>query len=125
MVKALENYVAGVLESDREKIGAQFSPSVQVHSPAGNTASTGVDRISANLSKVKQAMDRFAFVRFGEASDRWHTIQFAGEVQGVPFDEIDLMHLGEDGLIDEMRVFFRPAPAAELFVKAMKAAQKS
>jgi hypothetical protein len=49
-------------------------------------------------------------------------VQFEGVVQGMPFDEIDLMHVGEDGLIDEMRVFFRPAPAAEFFFKAMTAA---
>jgi hypothetical protein len=92
-----------------------------VHSPAGNTPFTGADRVSANVSKVMQAMDRFSFVRFGEASDGWHTVQFEGEVQGMHFDEIDLMHIGEDGLVDEMRVFFRPAPAAELFFKAMTA----
>lgn len=125
MVQALKNYVAGVLESDRAKIGAQFSPSVRVYSPAGNTPYTGADRVSANVSKVMQAMDHFAFVRFGDASDSWHTVQFEGQVHGMPFDEIDPMHIGADGLIDEMRVFFRPAPVAELFFKAMTAVPKS
>jgi hypothetical protein len=54
MVKALENYVAGVLDSDREKISAQFASSIQVHTPAGNTPYTGADRVSANVSKVMQ-----------------------------------------------------------------------
>jgi hypothetical protein len=49
-----------------------------------------------------QAMDRFAIVRLGAASDGWHSVQFEGEVQGMPFDEIALMHIGEDGLIDSM-----------------------
>jgi hypothetical protein len=69
MVKALESYVAGVLEGDKGKISALFAPSVQVHSPAGITASKGAERVSANVSKVMRALDRFASVRFGEASD--------------------------------------------------------
>lgn len=55
------------------------------------------------------------------ADGRDHALMFKATVNGLQVDGCDFLHLGEDGLIDDLTVMVRPLSAAKALAEAMGA----
>jgi hypothetical protein len=82
----------------------------------------GREALGVILRAAARVLDDFQFEReigAGGASD--HALVFRARVGDRELHGCDFLHVGEDGLIDELTVMVRPLSAALAFAEAMKA----
>jgi hypothetical protein len=81
----------------------------------------GREALGVILRAADRVLDDFQFEReigAGGASD--HALVFRARVGDRELHGCDFLHVGEDGLIDELTVMVRPLSAALAFAEAMK-----
>ena len=97
------------------------SPDVVFNSPVVFRPYQGPEAIGVVLRAAARVLDDFHFEReigAGGASD--HALVFRARVGDRELHGCDFLHVGDDGLVDELTVMVRPLSAALAFAEAMK-----
>jgi hypothetical protein len=98
------------------------SPDVVFNSPVAFRPYHGREAVGVVLRAVARVLDDFHFEReIGAGGARDHALVFRARVGDRELHGCDFLHMGEDGLIDELTVMVRPLSAALAFAEAMKA----
>jgi hypothetical protein len=81
----------------------------------------GREALSVILRAADRVLDDFQFEReIGAGGARDHALVFRARVGDRELHGCDFLHVGQDGLIDELTVMVRPLSAALAFAEAMK-----
>jgi hypothetical protein len=100
-----------------------MSPDVVLNSPVAFRPYQGREAVSVVLRAVRRVFEDFHFEReigAEEASD--HALLFRARVRDRELQGCDLLHTGEDGLIDEVTVMVRPLSAVLALAEAVDVA---
>jgi hypothetical protein len=96
------------------------SPDVVLNSPVVFRPYHGREAVGVILHAVNRVVQDFRFEReIGAEGD--HALVFRARVGDRELHGCDFVHIGEDGLIDELTVMVRPLSAALALAEAMKA----
>jgi hypothetical protein len=107
---------------DPDAVLELVSPDVVFNSPVVFRPYHGPGALGVVLRAAARVLDDFHFEReigAGGASD--HALVFRARVEDRELQGCDFVHVGNDGLIDELTVMVRPLSAALAFAEAMKA----
>jgi hypothetical protein len=96
-----------------------LSPDVTFHSPMAHTPFEGRETVGKVLAAVLQTFEDFEYTdEFGNP-DGTHGLVFRARVGDKQVQGLDLIRLGDDGLIDELTVMIRPASGLMALGQAM------
>jgi hypothetical protein len=120
---AVDDFRAGALARDLDAVMATFAPDARFYSPVKFRPIDGAPAIRVLLGVILQTfqdfryvgalageVDRFAFAADEAAADA-EVLVFRARVGDAEIHGIDMFHLGESGLIDELTVMVRPQSA--------------
>ncbi|EFL37765.1 nuclear transport factor 2 family protein [Streptomyces fungicidicus] len=83
---------------------------------------TGRAITAAILRAVAEVFEDFRYVRgIGDPGGRDHALVFTARVGDRRIEGCDFLHVGDDGLIDELTVMVRPLSGAQALAAAMGA----
>lgn len=97
-----------------------LAPDVVFHSPIVFQDYVGREAVTALLTIVARVFVGFHYVREFAAPDG-HALVFRATVGGRDLEGIDILTIGEDGLIHDFTVMVRPYSAATALREAMAA----
>ncbi|PZP16963.1 MAG: nuclear transport factor 2 family protein [Brachybacterium faecium] len=108
--------IAAWVEADRRQeaavMRAQLSPAVELISPlTDHFRFTGTDAVMAVLECAFELLEDIEITALTGSGRDW-VLHGTNTLGGQNLEEIQWLHLGEDGLIDRITLFIRPAPAA-------------
>lgn len=102
------------IDGDRSEASLRplLADNVTFFSPVVFTPQPGIERTVAYLTAADSVFGTgsFDYVRTLVDGDN-AMMEFAGELDGIFFNGIDLIHWNEDGLIDDFKVMVRPLQA--------------
>jgi hypothetical protein len=99
-----------------------FSPEVVFNSPVVFRPYQGREALGVILRAIARVFEDFQYEReIGADGASDHALLFRARVGDRELQGCDFMHLGEDGLIEEMTVMVRPRSAMLALAEAMKA----
>lgn len=91
---------------------AQLSPTVELISPLTDRFRfVGPDAVMAVLVSAFELLEDIEITTLTGSGRDW-VLHGTSTLDGQNLEEIQWLHLGEDGLIDRITLFIRPAPAA-------------
>jgi hypothetical protein len=97
------------------------SPDVVLNSPVVFRPYHGREAIGVVLHAAARVFDDFRFEReIGASGASDHALVFRARLGDRELHGCDFLHVGDDGLIDELTVMVRPLSAALAFAEAMK-----
>jgi hypothetical protein len=106
---------------DTDRALALFSPQVVFNSPVVFRPYHGREALRVILLAVSRVFQDFRYEReIGAEGAEDHALLFRARVGDRELHGCDFLHIGEDGLIDEMTVMVRPRSAALALAEAMK-----
>jgi limonene-1,2-epoxide hydrolase len=117
----MQQFRDAVESQDIDALVALFSDDVVFRSPVVYRPYHGRDEVAVLLRAVSQVLEDFHYVRqigAPQASD--HALVFRARVGDREVEGCDFMHVGEDGLIDELYVMFRPLSGVLALAEAMQ-----
>ena len=101
---------------------ALLAPDVVFRSPIVHKPYHGPEAVRMLLEGVLAIFEDFRYERaIGAPDGADHALVFAARIGDRELQGCDFLHIGEDGLIDELTVMIRPLSAALAFAEAMKA----
>jgi hypothetical protein len=113
---------AAVESRDAAALEALLAEDVVFTSPVAYKPYPGKAVTAAILRAVMRVFEDFHYVReMGAPDARDHAFVFRATVDGREVHGCDLLHLDEDGLIDEFTVMVRPLSGAQALAAAMAA----
>ncbi|WP_432068765.1 nuclear transport factor 2 family protein [Streptomyces sp. C10-9-1] len=116
----MQAFRKAVEAGDHDAIAALLAEDVVFTSPVAFRPYPGKAITTAILRGVWRVFEDFRYVRVIEdAGGRDHVLVFTARVDGRTVHGCDMLHLGEDGLIDEFTVMVRPLSAAQALSAAM------
>jgi len=99
-----------------------ISPDVVFNSPVAFRPYHGREAVGVILRAVSRVLQDFQFEReIGAERSSDQALVFRARVGDRELQGCDFLHIGEDGLIEELTVMIRPLSAALAFAEAMKA----
>lgn len=99
-----------------------FSPEVVFSSPVVFRPYQGRETLGVILHAVNRVFEDFRYEReIGAEGAEDHALVFRARVGDRELQGCDFLHIGEDGLIDEMTVMVRPRSAMLALADAMAA----
>lgn len=105
---------------DLEALEAALAPGVVFRSPAVYKPYEGRPATMVVLRAVMRVFDDFRYVRETASADgRDHVLVFEATVKGKQLEGVDVLHLDDDGLVDDLRVLVRPLSGLNGLVEAM------
>jgi hypothetical protein len=105
---------------DVAALEATLAPGVEFRSPAVYKPYAGRDATVVILRAVMRVFEDFRYVRETASADgRDHVLVFEATVKGKQLEGVDVLHLDEDGLVDDLRVLVRPLSGLNGLVEAM------
>jgi len=105
---------------DVEALGATLAEGVVFRSPAVYKPYEGRAATMVILRAVMRVFEDFRYVRETASADgRDHVLVFEATVKGKELEGVDVLHLGDDGLVDDLRVLVRPLSGLNGLVEAM------
>ena len=111
--KALETKDAAAVE-------ALLAEDVVFRSPALFKPYAGRAATMVFLRAAMETFEDFRYVRtFTEDDGRGHVLMFTATVAGRELEGVDVVSLGEDGLVSEFRVLIRPMSGLLALAEAM------
>ena len=97
------------------------SPDVVFNSPVVFRPYRGREALGVILRAVTRVLEDFRYEReIGAEGASDHALVFRARVGDRELQGCDLLHIGEDGLIDELTVMVRPQSAALALAEAMQ-----
>lgn len=107
---------------DPDAAEALLAPDVVFTSPVVFKSYTGKPITAAILRAVFGVFEDFRYVReINDENGRDHALVFTARVGDREINGCDLIHVDDDGLIDELTVMVRPLSAAQALAAAMGA----
>jgi len=105
---------------DVEALEATLAEGVVFRSPAVYKPYEGRAATMVILRAVMRVFEDFRYVRETASADgRDHVLVFEATVKGKELEGVDVLHLGDDGLVDDLRVLVRPLSGLNGLVEAM------
>jgi len=95
-----------------------FSPGIVFHSPVTFHPFIGRETVTALLEIVADTFEDFRYTDEIETGDV-HGLIFRASIDGRELEGIDLLRVGEDGLIEDFTVMIRPMSGLIPFAQAM------
>ena len=129
-MKTVEQFRAAVETRELDAFAGLFSPDVRFFSPVKFTPFQGAQAVHALLGVLLRTFEDFRYVGelAGEAeigtpgrSAESHILIFRATVGGKQIHGLDLLQLGDDGLIEEFTVMVRPLSAVNALSEAVLA----
>jgi len=121
MSNTVKNYALAIVGGNIQEIATTLSQSIKILPPGGNQPNEGVPKGSMMLSAVAAVVSGLRFVRSYEAGDNWHAILLEGTIDDTPVQFIDQVHLDQNGLVEHVDIFLRPAPLAPVLLAKVTA----
>ncbi len=113
---------AAIEAGDIDAAIALVGEDVVFRSPVVFKPYQGRDAVALILRAVSQVFENFQYVREIGASDGPdHALVFTAQIGERKLEGADFLHVGEDGLIDELVVMVRPLSAGNALAEAMQA----
>lgn len=113
---------AAVEAGDLAAVEALLAEDVRFTSPVAFKPYPGKAITAAILRGVFRVFEDFRYVReIGSADGRDHVLVFEASVDGKAVNGCDILHLDDDGLIDDFVVMVRPLSGAQALAAAMGA----
>jgi hypothetical protein len=107
---------------DMAAIEAMMAENVVFTSPVVYRPYAGKALAAAIVRGAARVFRDFEYVReFASADGRDHALVFRATVDGKQVDGCDFLHVGADGLIDQLTVMVRPLSGANALAEAMGA----
>jgi hypothetical protein len=100
---------AAVEARDIDAMAGALSPDVTFHSPMAHTPFEGRETVRKLFEALFATFEDFRYTDELEAGDGTHALVFRAHVGDKQLQGLDLMRLGDDGLIYEFTVMIRPA----------------
>jgi SnoaL-like domain len=109
------------LESkDEAAVEALLAPDVVFRSPAVFKPYAGREATLVFLRAAMAVLEDFRYVRtFTEDGERGHVMMFEATVGGRSVEGVDVVRVGDDGLVTEFRVIMRPLTGLVAMAEAM------
>jgi SnoaL-like domain len=117
-MNAAAEFRAAVERMDIESAHALLAPDIVFHSPVTFHPFIGRETVGALLGLVSETFEDFRYTDELE-TDGAHALIFRANVAGKELEGIDLLRIGEDGLIADFTVMIRPLSALVPFAQAM------
>ncbi|MCS0603828.1 nuclear transport factor 2 family protein [Streptomyces sp. LP11] len=107
---------------DMDAVEALLAEDVVFTSPVVHKPYRGREVTALILRTVSQVFEDFRYVReIGAPDGPDHALVFTARVGDRELTGCDFLHVGEDGLIDELMVMVRPLSGAQALATAMGA----
>ncbi|TNC43283.1 nuclear transport factor 2 family protein [Mumia zhuanghuii] len=128
---AAERFRAAVEARDLDAFDEVLAPDVTFHSPVKFSPFRGREVVKQVLSLVMVVFEDFRYVGeldgSGSRADEGDVVPaevlvFRATVDGLAVHGIDMLHLGDDGLVEELTVMLRPLSAVQAMRDAMNRA---
>jgi ketosteroid isomerase-like protein len=117
----MQQFRDAVESGDLDALVALFADDVVFRSPVVHAPYHGRAQVEVLLRAVGQVLEDFRYTRHMEAPDAAdHALVFQARVGDREVEGCDFIHVGEDGLIDELYVMFRPLSGVMALAEAMK-----
>lgn len=105
---------------DVAALEATLAEDVVFRSPAVYKPYEGRPATMVILRAVMRVFEDFRYVRETASADgRDHVLVFEAIVKGKQLEGVDVLHLDDDGLVDDLRVLVRPLSGLNGLVEAM------
>ncbi len=114
-------YAAAITNGNMTEIAGTLNSLVKVMPPGANQPNEGIKKCTMMLSAVAAAVWNFRYIRTYTGSGNWSAILLEGVIDEVPVQFIDQVHVGEEGLIDHIDIFLRPAGIASILLAKVSA----
>ena len=113
---------AAIEARDIDAVAALLADDVEFRSPVVFKPYRGRDAATMLLSAVAEVFEDFSYTReLGAPDARDHALVFQARIGDRQLEGCDFLHVGEDGLIDELMVMVRPLSGAHALRDAMAA----
>ena len=117
----MHEFRAAVEAHDPERVVALLAEDVVFRSPIVFKPYQGRASVAPLLHAVARVFRDFRYTRaIGAPGSRDHALVFEARVGDRELEGCDFLHVGDDGLIDELYVMVRPLSAAVAFAEAMR-----
>ncbi len=115
-----DDFRAAVEARDLDAISACLAQDVEFFSPVGFKPFISRPVVTALLGFVIETFEEFVYVdAIEQGSSRM--LRFSARIGDKAIDGVDLLELGDDGLIRRFSVMLRPLSAAQAMADAMSA----
>lgn len=105
---------------DVDALEACLAEDVVFRSPAVYQPYAGREATMVILRAVMRVFEDFRYVRETASPDgRDHVLVFEATVNGKELEGVDVLHLDDDGRVDDLRVLVRPVSGLTALVEAM------
>lgn len=116
----MSSFREAVEARDVAALEATLAPHVVFRSPAVYKPYEGRDATMVILRAVMRVFEDFRYVRETASADgRDHVLVFEATVKGKELEGVDVLHLDDDGRVDDLRVLVRPLSGLNGLVEAM------
>ena len=107
---------------DLDAVTALLAEDIVFRSPVVFKPYSGREVVAALLAAVSEVFEDFSYLREIGADDaRDHALVFQARVGDRQVEGCDFLHVGDDGLIDELVVMVRPLSGTHALADAMAA----
>jgi hypothetical protein len=116
---AVNTFRAAVESGDHEKILASLAPDISFRSPVVYKPYQGREAVGKILAAVTQVFEDFRYTAHVSQGDR-EVLIFRARVGDRELEGVDLLQLGEDGLVAELVVMVRPMSGMLALAEGMR-----
>ena len=116
---AASAFRAAVESGDIEKILTSLAPDITFRSPVVYKPYQGREAVGQILAAVTQVFEDFRYIAHVSQDDR-EVLMFQARVGDRELEGVDLLRLGEDGLVAELVVMVRPMSGMLALAEAMR-----
>lgn len=111
---------AAVEASDIEAARACMAPGIEFHSPVAFKPYRTIEPVMFLLNLVSQTFEDFVYIDDIQQGSS-HMLRFTAKVGDKALEGVDLLDIGEDGLVEKLTVMIRPLSGAIALAQAMGA----
>ena len=97
-----------------------MSEDIEFHSPVAFKPYTSLETVMALLTHVSQTFEDFVYIDDIHSGSS-HMLRFKARVGDKQIEGVDLLEMGEDGLVEKFTVMVRPLSSAIALAQAMGA----
>ena len=117
----MQEFRSAIEAGDLDRLVALFTDDIVFRSPVVHAPYRGRDQVMALLHAVSQVFEDFRYTRqIGAPGAADHALVFRARVGDREVEGCDFIHVGDDGLIDELYVMIRPLTGVLALAEAMK-----
>ena len=117
----MQEFRNAIEAGDLDRLAALFTDEIVFRSPVVHAPYRGRDQVMALLHAVSQVFEDFRYTRgIGAPGAADHALVFRARVGDREVEGCDFIHVGDDGLIDELYVMVRPATGLMALAEAME-----